>query len=128
MLHALHVDSCGEAYVALAEHPDRNLVTGQCYNISSYRFETLEEIAEALAKEYEIEGGVKFLCNRDRGEDPEVKVSRMLFGFSQWTASEKLRRDTGWRDQRILFSRGLRQYRIAYEAAREEGYNAFTFW
>jgi len=129
MLHALHVDSCGEAYVALAEHPDRNLVKGQCYNISSYRFETLEEIAEALAKEYEIEGGVKFLGNRDGGEEgPEVKVSGMLFGFSQWTGSEKLRRDTGWRDQRILFSRGLRQYRIAYEAAREEGYNAFKFW
>jgi len=45
----------------------------------------------------------------------------MLMGFSQWVGSEKLRRDTGWRDRRILFSEGIRQYRGAYEAAVERG-------
>jgi nucleoside-diphosphate-sugar epimerase len=50
----MHVDDCGEAYVALAEHPWRRDIGGECFNISSYRFETLEEIAEALVKEYGI--------------------------------------------------------------------------
>ena len=55
ILHAMHVDDCSDAYVALAEHVRIEDVAGECFNISSYRFETLEEIAEALVKEYEIE-------------------------------------------------------------------------
>ena len=54
ILHAMHVDDCGDAYVALAEHPRRGDIGGECFNISSYRFETLEEIAETLVKEYGI--------------------------------------------------------------------------
>jgi nucleoside-diphosphate-sugar epimerase len=54
ILHAMHVDDCGEAYVALAEHPRREDVGDECFNISSYRFETLEEIAEALVEEYGV--------------------------------------------------------------------------
>lgn len=30
VLHAMHVDDCGEAYVALAECGDRRGVSGQC--------------------------------------------------------------------------------------------------
>lgn len=47
ILHAMHVDDCGYAYVALAEHPERNVVADQCYNISSDRYETLDEIVKA---------------------------------------------------------------------------------
>lgn len=55
------MDDCAEAYVQLAEFPDRKVVKGQCYNISSHRFETLDELAQALVKEYDIPGGVKYL-------------------------------------------------------------------
>jgi nucleoside-diphosphate-sugar epimerase len=54
ILHAMHVDDCGDAYVALAQDDVRSEVAGECFNISSSRFETLEEIAAALAEEYEI--------------------------------------------------------------------------
>ena len=46
----------------------------------------------------------------------------MLIGFSQWTGSNKLRELTGWKDQRQLFSKGLQQYRLAYEVAIARGY------
>jgi nucleoside-diphosphate-sugar epimerase len=120
MLHALHVDDCGDAYVALAETglKDRKSVSGECFNISSYRYETLQEIAEALVKEYGIEGGVKI--KKDvwpEGDRPDVNLTRALFGFSQWVGSEKVRRLAGWKDTRPLFSKALKQYRLAFEAA-----------
>ncbi|KAK0107233.1 hypothetical protein ONS95_003935 [Cadophora gregata] len=43
VLHALHLDDCADAYVALAEHADRNAISGQCYNISAGNCETLNE-------------------------------------------------------------------------------------
>ena len=57
ILHGTHVDDCAEAYVAIAECGDRDVVEGQCYNISGYRYETLDKIANALVKEYGIRGG-----------------------------------------------------------------------
>lgn len=124
MLHALHVDDCGEAYVALAEHPDRDVVKRQVFNISSHRYETLSEIAEKLAEEYGIAGGVKWVQKYDEGEDPALNPERMVMGFSQWVGSEKLRHVTGWKDKRLLFSEGLKQYKGAYEVAAGEGYKA----
>ncbi|KFY72620.1 hypothetical protein V499_07243 [Pseudogymnoascus sp. VKM F-103] len=115
ILHALHVDDCGEAYVALAEFPHREKLNGQCFNISSYRFETLEEIAQALVREYNIQNGVKWLPVPQGRAD--VDFARRLIRFSQWTGSDKLRELTGWKDRRVLFSKGLKQYRLAYEAA-----------
>ena len=44
-----------------------------------------------------------------------------VMGFSQWVGSEKLRKDTGWKDRRKLFSEGIHQYRLAYEVAIERG-------
>jgi nucleoside-diphosphate-sugar epimerase len=118
ILHALHVDDCGEAYVKLTEFPDRHVVKGQVYNISSYRFETLDEIVQALAKEYGILGGVKYLPGHFGADSrPDTDFERILLGFSQWTGSEKLRRDVGWKDERLLFSRAVHQYRLAYESA-----------
>jgi hypothetical protein len=58
---------------------------------------------------------------REEGEMGSVVGKRMLMGFSQWVGSEKLRRDTGWTDRRMVFSEGIEQYRIAYEAAVEKG-------
>jgi nucleoside-diphosphate-sugar epimerase len=115
ILHAVHVDDCADAYVALAECK-REVVAGQCYNISAGKFETLEAVLSALVEEYGIEGGVKYV-KREGGPGPRAK----LLGFSQWVGSEKLRRDTGWKDKRMLFSEGIKQYRIAYEAAVETG-------
>lgn len=128
ILHALHVDDCGEAYEQLASYPDRGKLKGREYNISSYRYETLEEIAQALVKEYDIPGGVKFVTADPTAKAPYDNVDRMLLGFSQWTGSERLRADIGWRDKRALFSRALHQYRLAYEAAVASGYTPLFFW
>jgi nucleoside-diphosphate-sugar epimerase len=128
ILHALHVDDCGEVYEQLASYPDRGKVQGKCYNISNYRFETLEEITQALVKEYQISGGVKFLPVDPHAGSPDVNMTRFLLGFSQWTGSERLRKDVGWKDRRSLFSRALPQYRLAYEAAMASGDSEFEFW
>jgi nucleoside-diphosphate-sugar epimerase len=115
VLHAMHVDDCAEAYVALCE-AKREVVAGQCYNVSASSFETLGIILRALVVEYGIEREVKFVKRDGKGGH-----RAMLMGFSQWVGSEKLRRDTGWRDRRMLFSEGIRVYRGAYEAAVERG-------
>jgi nucleoside-diphosphate-sugar epimerase len=152
ILHALHVDDCGNAYVALAEHSKREDLGGECFNISSWRFETLEEIAGKLVEEYGIEQGVKwgpipegkadvvferglfvsFLSTGRKRQVLQIDVwpddsyadvcVAALIGFSQWTGSDKLRKLTGWKDQRPLFTQGLKQYRLAYEAAIAKGY------
>lgn len=115
IMHGTHVDDCAEAYVAIAEHADRNTVKGQCYNISGGRYETLQEVANALVEEYKIKGGVKYAPEKAKpGADVVVQ---MLIGFSQWVGSDKLRRNVGWRDKRQPFSEALHTYRMAYEAA-----------
>ncbi|KAH8685858.1 hypothetical protein BGZ60DRAFT_477511 [Tricladium varicosporioides] len=121
MLHACHVDDCGDAYVALALAP-RSKVAGECFNISSYRYETLGEISEALVEEYGVAGGVRFVDGLwGEGSRPDLVKERMVLGFSQWVGSEKIRALTGWKDKRMLFSRGIKQYRVAYEEAKKEG-------
>ena len=114
IMHGTHVDDCAEAYVAIAEHADRDVVKGQCYNISGRRYETLEQVANALVEEYKIKGGVKYLPAK---AETRVDVVQMLIGFSQWVNSEKLRRDVRWRDKRQPFSEAIHTYRKAYEAA-----------
>lgn len=118
-LHALHVDDCGEAYVALAEHQDRTAVAGQTFNISGHRYETALEIGQALAKEYQYSGGVQFVENKGDGSASAVDI---LFKFPQWVSSDKIRKLTGWRDKRMLWSENLGAYRLAYEAEREKGH------
>jgi nucleoside-diphosphate-sugar epimerase len=120
ILHAMHVDDCGDCYVTLVESGlnDRSKFRGECFNMSSYRYETLEEIADALVEEYGIEGGATYNPGAwPDGDRPDANLARMVFGFSQWTGSEKLRKLTGWRESRTLFSKGLSKYRVAYEAA-----------
>ena len=113
IMHGTHVDDCAEAYVAIAE-AERSVVKGQCYNISGRRYETLEEVANALVEDYKIKGGVRYLPEK---QNAGVDVVQMLIGFSQWVGSEKLRRHVGWNDKRQPFSEAVHTYRKAYEAA-----------
>lgn len=132
--HSLHVDDCGDAYVALTSHHARTpeAIAGQEFNISARRYETVEEIARALVAEYGIEGGVRYHENVDAAElaarstgEEEVVVDPWppyLVDFPQWTGSDKLRRVTGWMDHRPLFTEAIHVYRVAYEAAKTVGH------
>ncbi|KUJ11844.1 NAD(P)-binding protein [Mollisia scopiformis] len=120
ILHAMHVDDCGEAYVALAE-AERSVVKGQCYNMSASEWETLRDVASAVAKEYGVEDGVRFVEGQEGRLPVEQDWNRMLLGWTQWIGSEKLRKDTGWYDKRQLFSEGIHAYRLAYEVSIQRG-------
>lgn len=119
--HALHVDDCGDAYVAIAGHTRREEVQGQVFNISSRRYETVDEISKALADEYGIAAGLKYVSSEELapGGNPWPPA---LIDFPQWTGSEKLRSVTGWSDVRPLFTEALHVYRVAYEAALAAGH------
>ncbi|KAK6082232.1 C6 zinc finger domain protein [Seiridium cupressi] len=115
IMHSMHVDDCGEAYVALAEHADRSAVGGECFNISAYKYETAEMVLTALAKEYGFPEGAAFITATDPAELNDGMGP--IFGFSQWVGSDKIRSMTGWSDHRMLFSVNLGVYRRSYEAA-----------
>lgn len=125
ILHAMHVDDCGEAYVALAE-AERSVVKGQSYNVSASEWETLGDVAEAVVKEYGINGGVKFVDGPEGRLPIEQDWNRALLGWSQWVGNEKLRKDTGWSDKRQLFTEGIHMYRLAYDVAVERGQNVLA--
>ncbi|KAF4545937.1 Nad dependent epimerase dehydratase [Lasiodiplodia theobromae] len=126
VMHGLHVDDCADAYVAVAVtalfggEGKRRGVVGQAFNISGRRYETLEEVGKALAKDYGFGGGAEFGVDPaalPKGVDP--KGSEIIFGWSQWVDSRKIREATGWSDWRPLFSENVHAYRLAFEAARE---------
>ncbi|KAI0868184.1 NAD(P)-binding protein [Hypoxylon argillaceum] len=117
--HGCHVDDCAKAYVALAAHPVRAEVSGECFNISGYRYETVSEILAALAAEYGVEGGIAVAPVAE--VRPELRALDPVLGYSQWVGSEKIRRLTGWEDKRALFSENVGAYRLAYEAAAKAG-------
>lgn len=121
IFHCMHVDDCGDAYVALASHPDRAAVGGQVFNISAGRYETVDVVARALAAEYGIAAGLKYVDPADLapGQNPWPPL---LINFPQWVGSDKVRRLTGWSDRRPLFAEGLHVYRLAYEAAKAGGH------
>ncbi|OQE36982.1 hypothetical protein PENCOP_c011G04799 [Penicillium coprophilum] len=121
IVHGAHVDDCANAYVSIAEF-DRTRIAGQCYNISSNRYETLDEIAQVLVEEYNLENGVVYEPPLHK-PGSQFDIVQILTGFSQWVGSEKLRQDVGWKDRRHLFSEGLKAYRLAYEAAVESGHS-----
>ncbi|ORY61656.1 uncharacterized protein BCR38DRAFT_347496 [Pseudomassariella vexata] len=122
ILHAMHVDDCGEAYVALADHSNRKSVGGQCFNISAHKYETAKVVAGALAEEYGISGGAEFVEPTPQDAAGMSVANKSLFGYSQWVSSEKIRNLTGWTDRRMLFTENLHAYRIAYEAALQAGH------
>ncbi|KAI1771236.1 NAD(P)-binding protein [Hypoxylon cercidicola] len=118
ILHGCHVDDCAEAYLALAEHHDRAAVAGQCFNVSAHRYETLAELAKALAAEYGLRGGVVPASAGDK----TAPFADLALGYSQWVDSTKIRQLTGWKDRRMLLSENLHVYRIAYEEASRRGH------
>ncbi|KAI6081372.1 NAD(P)-binding protein [Hypoxylon rubiginosum] len=118
ILHGCHVDDCAEAYLALAQHPDRGAVAGECFNISGYRYETLADLAKALAAEYGLRGGVVPASAGDRA----LPFADLALGYSQWVDSSKIRRLTGWTDKRMLLAENLHVYRVAYEEAARKGH------
>ncbi|KAF5621497.1 hypothetical protein F52700_10917 [Fusarium sp. NRRL 52700] len=121
IMHATHVDDCAEAYLFLAELDDRRAVGGQFFNVSGYRYETLAEVAGAVAKEYGFKGGVQFVPASE-AEPSFPPGLHFVFSFSQWVGSEKLRSLTGWKDKRALFSKGIHAHRMAYEAYKGLGH------
>lgn len=117
--HSMHVDDCGDAYVAIASHPHREEVKGQTFNISARSYETVAEIGEALVSEYGIAQGLLYAdASSDMADDHDWPP--FLIDFPQWTSSDKLRRVTGWSDHRPLFTESIHLYRVAYEAAKAE--------
>ncbi|KAL0943369.1 NAD dependent epimerase/dehydratase [Colletotrichum truncatum] len=121
IIHALHVDDCGEAYVAIASHSDKEEIEGQVFNISAQRYETVDEVAHALVKEYGIKGGLKYVDAAEL-KDGENPWPAGIVDFPQWTDSTKLTRVTGWKHHRPLFSEALHVYRIACDAAKAAGH------
>ncbi|KAI1202714.1 hypothetical protein F5X97DRAFT_188011 [Nemania serpens] len=117
--HGCHIDDCGEAYVALATHPDREQVRGECFNISAHRYETVGDILTALSTEYGFEGGI--MATPLAEARPDLRELETGFGYTQWVDSGKIRRLTGWTDRRELFSENVRVYRLAFEAAAQAG-------
>jgi nucleoside-diphosphate-sugar epimerase len=113
IMHSLHVDDCADAYVMLAEYPDRTKVAQQAYNISNSRYETALEIGEALAKSY----GLKLVFEAPVGE-VDYSTVHGLANFWQWVGSDKIRADIGWKEKRSTFITGIEEYRLAYEARK----------
>lgn len=113
IMHSCHVDDCADAYVALAENPDRRAIANQAYNISNQRYETAREIGEALARSYQLD----LAFQEPTREYAHGDVYR-LFNYWQWVGSGKIRAMTGWHEKRAMFADGIDQYRMAYEATR----------
>lgn len=105
---------------ALATHPARARVSGECFNISGYRYETVGEILSALAAEYGIRGGIVTAPLAEVAQ-PELRALAAVLSYTQWVDSAKIRDLTGWTDKRRLFSDNTRAYRLAYEAAARAG-------
>ncbi|KXH68870.1 NAD dependent epimerase/dehydratase [Colletotrichum salicis] len=120
ILHALHVDDCGDAYVAIASHPKVSEIDGQAFNISAQSYETLDKVAKALAKEYQVKNGLKYIDEADAKEDEIWPPS--IINFPQWTDSTKLTKLTGWKHRRPLFTESMHVYRLAYEATKAAGH------
>lgn len=111
VMHAVHVDDCARAYVALAEHADRSKVAGHAFNVANATYETAREIGEALARSYGL--ALEFAAT---GGDTSLHSVHGLANFWQWVGSDKLRAATGWRERRPGFAEGIEDYRLAYEA------------
>lgn len=113
IMHSTHVDDCADAYVTLAEHPRRDEVKGQAFNISNSRYETVGEVLQVLSRSY----GVTIEHQPQIRGSPMPAVIEALLQYTQWVSSEKIRSITGWKERRSLFIDGIEEYRLAYEAA-----------
>ncbi|KAJ0295405.1 hypothetical protein COL5a_000173 [Colletotrichum fioriniae] len=120
ILHALHVDDCGDAYVAIASHTDVAGIDGQAFNISAQSYETLDKVAQALVKEYHIKDELKYIDEADAKEGEMWPPG--IINFPQWTDSTKLTKLTGWKHRRPLFAESIHVYRLAFEATKAAGH------
>jgi nucleoside-diphosphate-sugar epimerase len=117
IMHSLHVDDCADAYVALAEHPKRNEIAGEAFNISNTMYETAQQVGEALAKSCGLT--VEFVTPVEKTTAQAVHSSaHSLANFWQWVGSDKIRRVTGWTERKTTFTDGIDEYRLAYEATK----------
>ncbi|KAK4466336.1 hypothetical protein QBC42DRAFT_216738 [Cladorrhinum samala] len=128
IMHGLHIDDCGEGYVALATtylwggEEGRRAVAGEVFNLSGRRYETLEEVGAALAREYGFGSGARFgVAAAELPPSVSDRNCDLVFGWSQWVSSDKIRRVTGWTDKRPLFADNIGTYRVAFEAAAQAG-------
>lgn len=112
IMHGTHINDVASAYVALASAP-RDRVVGEIFNISSRRYETAAEVAEAVSQSYGIK--VEFMGSTEL-QKSGMDVVRFLMDFSQWVGSQKLRKITGWEDKMPLFTEDFDRYRKVYEA------------
>jgi nucleoside-diphosphate-sugar epimerase len=112
IMHSLHVDDCGDAYVALAEHPRREDIIQQAFNISNPMYERARQVGEALARSY----GLALEFEVPERVAPMSGDVHSLANFWQWVGSDRIRAVTGWETQRPTFVDGIGEYRIAYEA------------
>ncbi|KAL1970833.1 hypothetical protein VTN77DRAFT_2667 [Rasamsonia byssochlamydoides] len=117
IMHGTHVDDCAEAYITLAAHPDRSAIKGQAFNISNSKYETVQDIAEAVGRSYGL--AVEYHPPDDDDRKKEIKPGTVdaVVAYSQWVSSAKLRKLTGWTEKRPAFAEGLERYRLAYQAA-----------
>ena len=114
IMHSLHIDDCAEAYVALAK-ADRSLVAGHAFNISNAKYETTEEVAEALLRlARETRPDVVLQWVEAPCEDPFS--AQGLFNWPQWVRSDKIRATTGWSETRAPFAMGVKEYALAARA------------
>lgn len=111
VMHSCHVDDCAEAYVMLAEHEDRSEVVNQAFNISNAKYETAQQIGDAIARSYGLT--LEFAA-----PDGDVNMGAVhgLANFWQWVGSDKIRAVLGWETRRSTFVEGIEEYRLAYEA------------
>lgn len=111
VMHGTHINDVASAYVALATAP-RAQVAGEVFNISSHRYETAREVADAVERSYGIK--VEFVGSKEWQKD-RLDLVQKLMDFTQWVDSQKLRKLTGWEDKMPLFSEDLDRYRKVYE-------------
>jgi nucleoside-diphosphate-sugar epimerase len=113
IMHSTHVDDCALAYLSLAEHPSRDEIKGQAFNISNARYETVHEVCEALAKSYGL--SVEY---EEPGpfENIVPGMVEAVLQYTQWVSSDQIRKLTGWKERRAYFAAGIAQYRMAFEA------------
>ena len=114
IMHSLHVDDCGDAYVSLAEHHNREDIAQQAFNISNENYETAKEIGEALAMSY----GLSLKFDIPDSEASLTADVHSLANFWQWVGSDKLRELTGWKEKRATFVDSINEYRLAYEVRK----------
>jgi nucleoside-diphosphate-sugar epimerase len=114
ILHGMHVADVAAAYLAIATAP-RQLVSGEVYNMSARRYETLGEIIPFVERSYDIQ----IKLREPQPDDAKVfgLYALSLWQFPQWVGSERLRHDLGWKDNKPLFTEAFDMYRQAYEAA-----------